>query len=73
MDKLGTAYVDPIIATGYASMLATPLIRKTIEEKGRKLTLEEARALMKESLELMYYRDARALNRVRTGNMNLNL
>lgn len=46
-------------------MLATPLIRKAVEDKkGGKLTLQEAKNLIEESLKLMYYRDARASNKV---------
>ncbi|OXA51447.1 Proteasome subunit beta type-4 [Folsomia candida] len=67
VDKLGTAYTDPIITTGYASMLATPLIRKAVEDKlkdkNEKLTLAEARKVIEDSLTLMYYRDARASNK----------
>jgi len=64
VDKLGTAYTDPIIATGYASMLATPLIRKAVEDKkGGKLSLQEAKNLVEESIKLMYYRDARSSNK----------
>lgn len=70
VDKLGTAYTDPIITTGYASMLATPLIRKAVEDKlkdkNEKLTLAEARKVIEDSLTLMYYRDARASNKVRS-------
>lgn len=68
MDKLGTSYKDPIIATGYGSMLATPMLRKAVEDKknltGQKLTEEEARKTLQECMEVMYYRDARASNKV---------
>jgi 20S proteasome subunit beta 7 len=60
VDKLGTAYTDPIICSGYGSMMATPLIRKAVDDKGGKLTEQEARKVMDEALKLMYYRDARA-------------
>jgi len=64
VDKIGTAYTDPIICTGYASVLATPLIRKAVEDKkGKKLSLEEARKLVVDSLTLVYYRDAHAFNK----------
>jgi 20S proteasome subunit beta 7 len=43
-------------------MLATPLIRKATEDKG-KLSEADARAVLEESFKLMYYRDARASNK----------
>jgi len=63
VDKIGTAYTDPIICTGYASALATPLIRKAVQENGGKLTLEAARKLVVDSLTLVYYRDAHSFNK----------
>jgi len=62
VDKLGTAYEDPIIATGYGSMLATPMMRKALEDKGPGgvLTEAEARVVLVEGLKLMFYRDARS-------------
>jgi len=63
VDKIGTAYNDSIICTGYASVLATPLIRKAVQDGGGKLSLEQARKLVVDSLTLVYYRDAHAFNK----------
>jgi len=67
VDKLGTAYNDDIIATGYGSMIATPMIRKAVEDKkakGGKLTEQDARNLLADCIKVMYYRDCRAGNKV---------
>jgi 20S proteasome subunit beta 7 len=64
VDKLGTSYKDPIIATGYGSMLATPLIRN---EWKPDMTEAEAVDLVKRSLKLLYYRDARAFKKYELG------
>jgi len=60
-DLRGTNYEDETIATGYGSMIARPLLRKAYREG---LTQEEAKKLLEDSLRVLYYRDARALNRV---------
>jgi len=61
VDKIGTAYEDDILATGFGSYIALPLMR----EKYRKDMEEgEARALLEDCLRILFYRDCRALNRV---------
>jgi hypothetical protein len=67
VDKLGTAYSDPVVCTGYGSMLATPMIRKAVDDKaqlGLKMNEQEAKDLLEECIKVMYYRDARAFNKV---------
>lgn len=63
VDKLGTAYKDPIIATGYGSMIAMPLMRNTWKTD---MSEAEARKLVEDSIRLMFYRDARAFHKVIT-------
>lgn len=68
MDKLGTAYKDPVIATGYGSMLATPVMRAAVEEKtknGGEVTEQDARTILDDCMKILYYRDARAHSKVR--------
>merc|ERR1712194_603504 len=61
VDKIGTAYTDNILATGFGSYLATPLLR----EKWRPdLEEGEARALLEDCMRVLFYRDCRALNRI---------
>ncbi len=61
VDKIGTAYEDDILATGFGGYIALPLMR----EKYRPNMEEgEARALLEDCLRILFYRDCRALNRV---------
>jgi 20S proteasome subunit beta 7 len=67
VDYIGTAYEDDFLATGFGSYLAIPLLRKKwrpdIEEG-------EARQLLEECLRILFYRDCRALNRIRIAKCN---
>eukprot|EP00591_Stephanopyxis_turris_P001608 CAMPEP_0195513536 /NCGR_PEP_ID=MMETSP0794_2-20130614/5169_1 /TAXON_ID=515487 /ORGANISM="Stephanopyxis turris, Strain CCMP 815" /LENGTH=203 /DNA_ID=CAMNT_0040641579 /DNA_START=309 /DNA_END=917 /DNA_ORIENTATION=- len=61
VDKIGTSYEDNVVATGFGSYLALPILR----EKWRPdLEEGEARALMEDCLRVLFYRDCRALNRI---------
>jgi len=64
VDKLGTAYKDPVIATGYGSYMATPLLRNAWKED---LTEAEAVKVITDSMRTLYYRDARAFNKYLVG------
>ncbi|KAL4112331.1 hypothetical protein QTP88_016141 [Uroleucon formosanum] len=71
VDKLGTAFVDEQIASGYGAYLALPLMRKAIDEKreklNSKLTKDEAIDLLKKCMEVLYYRDARSHDKYQIG------
>lgn len=58
VDKIGTAVrTDTVLATGFGSYLALPLLR----ERWRPgLTEGEARALLEDGLKILFYRDCRA-------------
>lgn len=61
VDHIGTAFEDDIIATGFGSHLAMPILRRRWRadmEEG------EARALLEDCLRVLFYRDCRALNRI---------
>jgi 20S proteasome subunit beta 7 len=61
VDKIGTAYEDDMLATGFGGYIALPLMREKYRpdmEEG------EARALLEDCLRILFYRDCRALNRV---------
>jgi len=61
VDKIGTAFEDNVLATGFGSYLCLPILR----EKWRPDMEEgEARALLEDCLRVLFYRDCRALNRV---------
>lgn len=59
VDKLGTAYQERAIATGYGAYIATPLMRELTENKD-KITEEEARDIITKCLTVLYCRDARS-------------
>lgn len=59
VDKLGTAYLDKIICTGYGAYIAAPLLRDALE-KNPNMSKEEARKLVEKCLEVLFYRDARS-------------
>ncbi|KPM02528.1 macroglobulin complement-related 1 [Sarcoptes scabiei] len=62
-DRLGTAYVSPHISSGFGNYLAIPLLREEYEKRDGKLTETEAIDILKNCLEVLYYRDARSWNK----------
>jgi 20S proteasome subunit beta 7 len=64
-DLLGTTFSAPCLATGFGAHLAVPLLRKVApsEEAARGLSEEDAVAAVKECLKVLYYRDARSMDR----------
>lgn len=64
VDLQGTCYESSTIASGYGAYIAQPLLRKAVEGKEDSLTEQEATALLNDCLRVLYYRDARSLNRV---------
>lgn len=66
----GRAYTNNVIATGFGTHLALPILREETE-KG---PINEAKAqeLIKKSMEVLFYRDCRAFPRYTQANMNLN-
>ncbi|CAE6504023.1 unnamed protein product [Rhizoctonia solani] len=63
VDLLGTTYSASTIATGYGSMIAIPLLRKAVEGRETTMTEEEGKALLVECMKVLFYRDARSLNK----------
>jgi len=61
VDYNGTYFEDNTIATGYGAYIARPLLRKVYKPK---MTEKEARDVLEDCMRVMYYRDARALNKV---------
>jgi len=62
VDLIGTAFEDDFLATGFGSYLAIPILRKKWRPD---LDEGEARALLEECLRVLFYRDCRALNKIR--------
>lgn len=71
VDLLGTTYSAPTLATGFGAHIAQPLLREAheakagIDGKGPLLTEEEAEKVLGECMKVLFYRDARSLNKVR--------
>ncbi|KAK4140030.1 nucleophile aminohydrolase [Dichotomopilus funicola] len=65
VDLRGTTFSSPSLATGFGAMLAQPIMRRfaATEEDAAKLTREQAVDVVKECMKVLFYRDARSLDR----------
>lgn len=65
VDLLGTTFSAPSLATGYGAHLAQPILRKVVpdEEAAKKLTEVDAVDAIRECMKVLFYRDARSLDR----------
>jgi len=63
-DLRGLAYEGDTIATGYGAYIAQPLLRKHWKPD---MSFDEAKHLLDSCMRILFYRDARALNRVTLG------
>lgn len=63
VDKLGTAFVDPVISTGYGAYMATPILAKAYEANNA-MTEKEATDLIYKVMQVLFYRDARSFPKV---------
>lgn len=66
-DLLGTQFQADSIATGYGAHLAQPLLRDAIESakaRNSPLTEQEAFDVIEKCMKVLYYRDARSLDKV---------
>lgn len=66
VDKLGTAFEDKAICTGYGVYLGVPLLRDTLKKKP-KLNEDEAKKLVHDCMEVLFYRDARSFPKYQLG------
>lgn len=64
VDLLGTTYTASTIATGYGAYIAVPLLRTAVEGRENELTEEEARKILEGAMRVLFYRDARSLDKV---------
>jgi len=63
VDLLGTTYSASTIATGYGAYIAQPLLREAVEGREDTLTEEQATAILDNCMRVLYYRDARSLDK----------
>ncbi|KAK7095618.1 proteasome subunit beta type-4-like isoform X4 [Littorina saxatilis] len=62
VDKIGIAYEADTIATGFGAYLALPILRDAVE-KNKKMEEKQAVELIDRCMKLLFYRDARSLNK----------
>ena len=65
-DLLGTTFSAPTLATGFGAHLAQPLLRKLVprdEESVPHVTREQAVEAVKECMKVLFYRDARSIDK----------
>ncbi|KAL2153859.1 hypothetical protein VTH82DRAFT_2535 [Thermothelomyces myriococcoides] len=65
VDLRGTSFSSPSLATGYGAMLAQPIMRRyaATEADAARLSRDEAVNVVKECMKVLFYRDARSLDR----------
>ena len=65
-DLLGTTFSAPTLATGFGAHLAQPLLRRLVpqdEESVKDVSREQAVEAIKECMKVLFYRDARSMDR----------
>ncbi|XP_017478505.1 PREDICTED: proteasome subunit beta type-4 isoform X2 [Rhagoletis zephyria] len=62
VDLRGRAYEDDVVATGFGKHFALPLVREQISN-GEVLTQAQASQVLRKCMEVLYYRDCRAISK----------
>lgn len=62
VDKLGTAYEDQLICTGYGAHIALPMLRDALQ-KNPNINEQESKELVHKAMEVLFYRDARSYSK----------
>jgi 20S proteasome subunit beta 7 len=64
-DLLGTTFSSPSLATGFGAHLAQPILRTILPDEAavEKVTREQAVEKIKECMKVLFYRDARSMDR----------
>ncbi|KAJ3184617.1 Proteasome subunit beta type-7 [Geranomyces variabilis] len=70
VDLQGTTYEAPTIATGYGAYIAQPILRKAVEGREDTLTEEEAEKVLEDCMRVLFYRDARSINKIQIAKVN---
>ena len=68
VDLLGVTYSSSTLATGFGAYLAQPLLRKAVEGNEDTLTEQDAEKIIEDCMKVLFYRDARSLNKVTVAN-----
>lgn len=65
VDLLGTTFSAPTLATGFGAHLAQPLLRRLVGDEAAvaSVTQEQAVAAVKECMKVLFYRDARSIDK----------
>lgn len=65
VDLRGTAFASPSLATGFGAALAQPIMRRHAETDAQAAALsrDDAVAVVRECMKVLFYRDARSLDR----------
>ncbi|KAI0075010.1 proteasome endopeptidase complex beta subunit [Panus rudis PR-1116 ss-1] len=72
VDLLGTTYSASTIATGYGAYIALPLLRNAVEGRENELTEEQGRQILENAMRVLFYRDARSLDKYQIATVNDN-
>jgi len=64
-DLLGTTFSSPAMATGFGAHLAVPLLRRVAPDEASvaNITREQAIQTIEECMKVLFYRDARSMNK----------
>jgi 20S proteasome subunit beta 7 len=64
-DLLGTTFSAPTLATGFGAHLAQPILRRTLPDEASvaNVSKEDAVKLIKEAMKVLFYRDARSMDK----------
>jgi len=65
VDLLGTKFSSPSLATGFGAHLAQPILRKVAPDENavKNLSKDQAVAVVRECMKVLFYRDARSMDR----------
>lgn len=62
VDKIGVAFESPTVSTGFGAYLAQPILRNAFEQNPS-MSCDQARQVVINCLRVLFYRDARSLNK----------
>lgn len=67
VDLVGTHYKSEVIATGFGEYIGLPLLRKAYRPD---ITVEEAKKVIVEIMKVLFYRDARTIDRIQVATVS---